>query len=579
VASDINPDNIDGTFPIAGIDNDTQGFRTNFTNTSTNFADAKSEIEDLQSKVILKEPLIGEATTDNTLTTPLIIAVSDTDDAGLNIPEGVAPTAPNDGDVWITAAGEFFARLNGVSINLVLGGGGLPLEVEDESISLSTAVTKINFLGGGVTATEPVAGEIDVTIEGANIVISPLYCPGYLFVFVDTTDFRIDGVDVRGTFKVGAPASFYDTVLQTTVTGRIATSDFDATSAGNTYVTMNMDGGDVLTADILEVCFEQDILTWDPSPNLPFGGDAIIDIAVGDFGGDHYTYCCGGSGNLAYSIDGCVTWTQIVNTRTEGFNQISYSSANQTFMAAGTGGLIARCSDGVTWTYDDTSYLGFISNVNGTDTIHGLVWNSGEDVWQLGFNSYGGGMTQARSINNGVSWIQPSSPYGNTAPPLGNGRLSHIGGTAQTGWGTTGTRTYKYLSPASTSADLWHNLGTANPYCLDTPSLTRWMVGLDDGNVWSLPVDNLYYSYLGNGVGPKVLDVAWSPLDMRWVMACAGGVIQWISGSAASFSLATASNHSFTPGTDINCIVYDESDGVFTAGAASGEIARSSTGT
>ena len=65
MASDITPGNIDGTFPIAGIDNDSQGFRTNFTNTATNFTEAKSEIEDLQSKAVLKAPLTGESVTDN----------------------------------------------------------------------------------------------------------------------------------------------------------------------------------------------------------------------------------------------------------------------------------------------------------------------------------------------------------------------------------------------------------------------------------------------------------------------------------------------------------------------------------
>lgn len=45
---------------------------------------------------------------------------------------------------------------------------GNPLEVEDEGVSLSTAVTKIDFAGTGVTATEPVAGEILVTIPGAG---------------------------------------------------------------------------------------------------------------------------------------------------------------------------------------------------------------------------------------------------------------------------------------------------------------------------------------------------------------------------------------------------------------------------
>lgn len=49
--------NIDGTFPVAGQDNSTQGFRTNFTNTNNNFTYAAEEITDLQNKVILKSAL------------------------------------------------------------------------------------------------------------------------------------------------------------------------------------------------------------------------------------------------------------------------------------------------------------------------------------------------------------------------------------------------------------------------------------------------------------------------------------------------------------------------------------------
>ena len=64
MASSINANNIDGTYPIAGQDNDSQGFRDNFTNIKTNFTNAKSEIEDLQSKVVLKSALTG-TTLDN----------------------------------------------------------------------------------------------------------------------------------------------------------------------------------------------------------------------------------------------------------------------------------------------------------------------------------------------------------------------------------------------------------------------------------------------------------------------------------------------------------------------------------
>ena len=59
MTSAINPNNIDGAYPVAGQDNDSQGFRDNFTNTKTNFAYAAQEITDLQSKVVLKAALTG----------------------------------------------------------------------------------------------------------------------------------------------------------------------------------------------------------------------------------------------------------------------------------------------------------------------------------------------------------------------------------------------------------------------------------------------------------------------------------------------------------------------------------------
>lgn len=64
MASNINPNNIDTTYPVAGQDNDSQGFRDNFTNIKTNFEYAESEIDDLQAKVVLKSALTG-TTLDN----------------------------------------------------------------------------------------------------------------------------------------------------------------------------------------------------------------------------------------------------------------------------------------------------------------------------------------------------------------------------------------------------------------------------------------------------------------------------------------------------------------------------------
>jgi len=49
MASKIVPGNIDGTYPKAGQDNSSQGFRDNFSAIKNNFTETKSEIEDLQT--------------------------------------------------------------------------------------------------------------------------------------------------------------------------------------------------------------------------------------------------------------------------------------------------------------------------------------------------------------------------------------------------------------------------------------------------------------------------------------------------------------------------------------------------
>lgn len=49
MASLINPNNIDTAYPVAGQDNSTQGFRTNFTNIKQNFEYAEQEINALQT--------------------------------------------------------------------------------------------------------------------------------------------------------------------------------------------------------------------------------------------------------------------------------------------------------------------------------------------------------------------------------------------------------------------------------------------------------------------------------------------------------------------------------------------------
>jgi hypothetical protein len=78
MTSNINPANINGAFPVSGQDNNSQGFRDNFTNTSTNFQYAANEITDLQNKVIVSAQLTGGnvlTVQNNMLNSPLINAL------------------------------------------------------------------------------------------------------------------------------------------------------------------------------------------------------------------------------------------------------------------------------------------------------------------------------------------------------------------------------------------------------------------------------------------------------------------------------------------------------------------------
>ena len=61
MASSIVTTNIDTTYPVAGQDNDSQGFRDNFTNIKTALDTAKSEIGDLETNAVLKGALSGES--------------------------------------------------------------------------------------------------------------------------------------------------------------------------------------------------------------------------------------------------------------------------------------------------------------------------------------------------------------------------------------------------------------------------------------------------------------------------------------------------------------------------------------
>jgi len=191
MTSQINPNNVNGNFPIAGVPNSTQGFRDNFTNIKTNFEFAENEIDDLQSKSILKAALTG-GTLDNNVGNNLVYNAR---------VQGISGTlvqiANTSGIINIDAsAGPYQSIVMGGNINLAFTANTWPaagsygkVRVEitgtsGQTITLPTAVTQgtlgIQGINAGViTLASSGTYEFDFSTSngGANLTVFDLNRP------------------------------------------------------------------------------------------------------------------------------------------------------------------------------------------------------------------------------------------------------------------------------------------------------------------------------------------------------------------------------------------------------------------
>lgn len=76
--SNINTTSINTSYPTPGVNNNTQGFRDNFSNIKIGLDTAKTEMADLQSKVIVKSALNGTALNNDMANTIISNAVTKT---------------------------------------------------------------------------------------------------------------------------------------------------------------------------------------------------------------------------------------------------------------------------------------------------------------------------------------------------------------------------------------------------------------------------------------------------------------------------------------------------------------------
>jgi hypothetical protein len=140
MTSQINISAIRTTYPVAGQDNDSQGFRDNFLAIQGALASAKEEITDLQSKVITNATL---NLTDSNTFTPLP-ALNNL--AGSTISNGV----------YVQFNGKFS---NIGSVGITPTSGVIDPGVAPVQLFTITASTVLNFGTNGITNTWPTAGQ------------------------------------------------------------------------------------------------------------------------------------------------------------------------------------------------------------------------------------------------------------------------------------------------------------------------------------------------------------------------------------------------------------------------------------
>jgi hypothetical protein len=177
MTSNINPNNIDGAYPVAGQDNNSQGFRDNFTNTSTNFQFAADEITDLQNNAVLKSALAGTVLNNNMLGSILSNAQL----------QGMSETVLSLGQVGGSVAVNYSLG----SYQTLLTNGPVSLTFNNFSAAgtASTVVVQVTVSDTAHTLTLPAAVSVNARgIQGLNTVTNVItFATVGVYIFQFTT--------------------------------------------------------------------------------------------------------------------------------------------------------------------------------------------------------------------------------------------------------------------------------------------------------------------------------------------------------------------------------------------------------
>ena len=322
MTSQINPNNIDGQYPVAGQPNNTQGFRDNFTNIKTNFQTAATEITDLENKGVFKAALTG-TTLDNNMADNLIYAVKLQDVSYTYVQQtATAGAIPID-----YSAGQY---------QYISTTGSISLSFSNWPVSGSAGIVQIavNVTSTAHTLTLPAAVTLGTTgIQG--------YSGGVItFAETGTYQFSFSSVDYGSTitiYDLNRPLNYF------TNTVNVAASTASTTTAT----------GALIVAGGVGV-----------GGNLYVGGDIFGNITTGDFATGNIT----AAGYI--SAIGNVTGG---NIRTAG---LISATGNITGGNILNGGLISSTGNSTAANYLTTGLTSATGNITGGNIISSAVISS-----------------------------------------------------------------------------------------------------------------------------------------------------------------------------------------------------------
>jgi len=259
MTSAINPNNINGAYPVAGQDNNSQGFRDNFTNTSTNFQYAANEITALQNNSVLKTDLATSTTPvfNNLLTstlangylqnmyTPLVALGTVSGAVTVNYALGSYQTVTTSGGITLgfsnfPAAGKVATVVLQVTVVSVAHTVQLPAAVTVNNTGiqgLNTSTNTVTFAAVGTYTFQFTTsnGGSTISVAQANELITP---------FNNTSEDLAPstGASLATTSSYFSTASTEAATLAAGVAGQIKTFSAVDITAGNMVVTVTNAG-------------------------------------------------------------------------------------------------------------------------------------------------------------------------------------------------------------------------------------------------------------------------------------------------------------------------------------------------